>query len=251
MISRSATLAREVRDTYSEKGEDWAQARRDRNEYLLAVNSNDPRLERVDQITTQLADMLPDGAKVLDLGFGPEGRDMVDLGVHKKSFQVFGADLVEANIRSTLKNPEIGKTGKALVQADIVVGVPFRSGELDAIILSSVIQHLTPEEFYGTVLPGLRRLLKPDGLVQLIFKRTDEETYLYKKEADPTMGGVERNLWMYNPEEVVEKARNEGLNLFMGDDDNFGGILTWNDQKRPEIGYAALYLSKIEKVGNR
>ena len=44
------------------------------------------------------------------------------------AYQVFGAELVFANIQSALKNPDLQEadlTGK-LVQADIAAGIPFK-----------------------------------------------------------------------------------------------------------------------------
>lgn len=255
MINK-AKLTSDVIKTYSDKGVDWTHARNDRSQYLIAVDSNEPKLKRVDQITIQLVRMLPRNGIVLDFGFGPEARDIVDIREfgEPKELQIIGAELVLENIRSAINNPSLrGQQGSYLqgraVQADIVQGIPFADESLSAVILSSVIQHLTPGEIYKVVLPNIFRKLKSGGFLQLIFKRSNAETQLIAIE-DQTMGKIQRKFYLYNCDELIENAKMIGFEVFMGDDNYFGGLLKWTDQNRP-IPYAGIYLWRPPGVGSK
>lgn len=227
----------------------WLQSRRDRDGYLLAVNSSDPRLRRVDQFTTQLIKMVPLSAKVVDLGFGPEGRDMADileLGV-SKGVSVYGVELVHRNITSALENPHFIQDGRnvmkdRVVEGDITKGIFLGDNSVDAVILSSVMQHIEPTLFYERVAPEIVRILKNNGFLQLLFKRKAGDSNVLTIQ-DVTLGGSERSFYVYDPDEVVNRFQDLGMNLYKGDDSSFGGVITWNDQQRG-IPYAGMYLIK-------
>lgn len=236
-------------EQYAEGADLWLQSRRDRDGYLLAVNSSDPRLRRLDQFTTQLIKMVPLSAKVVDLGFGPEGRDMADileLG-HSKRVSVYGVELVHRNITSALEDPHFIQDGRnvmkdRVVEGDITKGIFLGDNSVDAVILSSVIQHIEPTLFYERVAPEIVRILKNNGFLQLLFKRKVGDSNVLTIQ-DITLGGGERSFYVYDPDEVVSRFQDLGMNLYKGDNSSFGGVITWDDQQRG-IPYAGMYLTK-------
>lgn len=239
-----------IEQNYAEVLKQWLQSRTDRDRYLLAVNSSDPRLKRLDQFTSQLVQMLPPYARLFDLGFGPEGRDMADvleLGLSKR-VSVYGIELVYENIVSALTNPHFYDEGKNLLlgkvlQADIIEGIPLASNTIDGVILSSVIQHIEPPLFYDEVVPEIARILRPNGgLLQILFKRKEGESDILTIR-DVTVGGLERSFWVYSPYEVVRRFHEVEMELYRGDDIRFGGVLLWDDQPRG-ILYAGMYMVK-------
>jgi len=251
MTKLKKTSLEGVKKEYTEGLSAWLGARSERDKYLIPKNSSDPRLTRIDQFTFQLVSMLPQKAVVVDLGFGPEGRDLADVirlsKEQGKEIDALGFELVNANITSAMQNPGFVENGRniltgKLAQGDITKGIPLPDSSADAIILSSVIQHMPPSLFYEKVVPELVGILKNGGTLQLIFKSSETESrkILYE---DPTLGGKTREFWLYNPEEVVDKLSTAGLKLYEGDQRFFGGIIRWVDQNRP-IPYAGMYLRK-------
>lgn len=227
----------------------WLAARSDRNDYLMPVNCSEPRLARIDNFTFQLFDMLPDRADVADLGFGPEGRDLADLlrlsQEYGKQLSLHGIELVPENVASALRNPSFVKDGVnvmegRLVEGDITVGITLPDSSANAVILSSVIQHFPSGAFYEGVMPEIARVMVPGGVLQLIFKATTGESQLISL-ADPTLGGRDREFHVYNVGEVLGALKEKGFELYMGDGEHFGGVITWVDQRKP-VDYAGMYM---------
>lgn len=218
-------------EQYAEGLNLWLGARQDRNAYLIPRNCSDPRLRRIDQLTAQLVQTLPKSARVVDLGFGPEGRDMADvleLGT-SKTVSVYGMELVRENIISALENPRFKSQGAnvmegRVIQGDITEGIPLGDNSVDAVILSSVIQHIKPTIFYSKVTPEISRILKPDGVLQLIFKRKEGNSDTLTIE-DVTLGGAERSFYLYRPDEIIQRFQELGVELYKGDDKMIGGVL--------------------------
>lgn len=238
-----------ARRQYAQNYESWLDARRDRDDYLIPRNCSDERLRRLDQLTVQLVQMLPESATVVDLGFGPEGRDIadvLDLGA-SKNISVLGIELVPENIASALKNPRFKKQGTnvmegRLKQGDITQGIPLPDNSIDAVILSSVIQHVQPSTFYTEIAPEIARVLKLNGILELFFKRKEGDNDVLTLK-DATMGGVERSFYVYKSDDVVKRFQELRMKLYKGDEKMIGGVLLWDDQNRP-IPYAGMYLIK-------
>ena len=246
-----------TRREYADGWKDWLLAREDRNAYLLPLNCSESRLTRIDQFTFQFFHMLPDHARVVDLGFGPEGRDLADLlrlsrnPSHGKRLDLCGIELVPENVQSALANPEFMHEGINLMaykleEGDITERINLGSASVKGIILSSVIQHFAADVFYERVVPEIERVMAPGGIMQLIFKATSGAPHLVSVD-DPTLGGKRREFYLYNAGDVVAVLESAGFNLYLGDKERFGGVVTWVDQRKP-VEYAGIFMVKRDQL---
>lgn len=228
----------QIKTEYSEGLNEWLKARSDWDSYRRAIDSSNPMLKRLDQFATQLVDLLPPNSLVVDLGFGPEGRDVAfinsELGI-EKDVKAIGVELVPENIDSAVNlqravGNENSVQGK-VAEANIVQGIPLADNSVDGVILSSVIQHMSPDELYEKVIPDVARILKKGGMMYLIFKMSDGETQRIEF-VDKMMNGKVRVMNFYNLDEIVVNLTKRGFTLYEGDETHFGGKLIWKDQIR-------------------
>jgi SAM-dependent methyltransferase len=108
-------------------------------------------LERVWRLLVQ---QLAPGSLILDLGCGA-GRDLAYF--HKAGFRVIGLDY-SLNLLRIATNV----SGQRVVVGDLGMP-PFAAGTFDAVWAIASLLHV-PSHHIGTVLPGIRRLLKPSGV---------------------------------------------------------------------------------------
>ena len=93
-----------------------------------------------------------------------------------------------------------------------------------------MIQHIPPEVVFGRVLPEFARVLRPGGVLQLMFKPgRGEETVV-----DGAYGanGVFRSYQLYDEQEILDALKALGLTLIEeGPDGRLGGLIYFEDNK--------------------
>ena len=161
------------------------------------------------------------GAKGLDAGCGPGARD-VDI-YQQRGFDLFGIDAVEANIELGRKlKPHIANK---LECVDISQPLGYQDQDFDFVLCNCVIQHIQPETVIHTTLAEFARILRPGGILQLMFKTGEGETIV----KDPEYN-VDRHFHLYQPEFIVERLADLGLHV-LPDDEEFGGVIHFVDPK--------------------
>ena len=75
-------------------------------------------------------------------------------------------------------------------------------------------------------MPELARLLKPGGVLQLMFKVGNGVTSVYDKDY-----GVDRAFQLYEADEVLGPLRERGLSVIPTEGDKLGGIMYFTDPK--------------------
>ena len=162
----------------------------------------------------------------LDAGCGAGALEMsylVELG-----FEMFGLDAVAENIQvARSQHPEFA--GRLRV-ADIQDPLPFDDSSFEVVLCNAVIQHVPRDAVFDSVLPEFARVLRPGGVLQLMFKPgCGVETAV-----DGAYGsaGVARSFVLYDEREVLEALATLGLRLVEeGPDGKMGGLLYFDDNK--------------------
>ena len=88
----------------------------------------------------------------------------------------------------------------------------------DFVLCNAVIQHIAPEIVLGVTLPGLARLLKANGVLQLMFKVGREIATVYDKDY-----GADRTFQLYGLDEVTAVLSDNGLSVIPVEEDKLGG----------------------------
>lgn len=162
----------------------------------------------------------------LDAGCGPGALEMsylADLG-----FDMFGLDAVAENIEIARRlRPELA--GRLQV-ADIREPLPFGDSGFEVVLCNAVIQHVPRDAVYASVLPEFARVLRPNGVLQLMFKTGRG----IGTAVDGAYGsdGVTRSFQLYDERELLEALGALGLQLVEeGPNGDLGGLLYFDDNK--------------------
>ncbi len=103
-----------------------------------------------------LANQIQSGMAVLNIGVGRGGLEAI---LVKKKVVVYCLDPNPESIDRLRRQHDLGLRA----QVGFSQSMPFRDGELDAVIMSEVLEHLTNDVMH-TTLAEVRRVLKPNGL---------------------------------------------------------------------------------------
>jgi ubiquinone/menaquinone biosynthesis C-methylase UbiE len=120
-----------------------------------------------DWLTTefdQLSAVLPDGARVADVGCGPGDHTRL---LRDRGFEVVGLDLSREMLRS--------RRVPALVQADMRA-LPLRTGAVDAVWCAAALLHI-PRSQVPAVLADFARVVRPGGELALSVAEGDGESW--------------------------------------------------------------------------
>lgn len=168
---------------------------------------------------------LAPGSRGLDAGCGAGARD-VDL-LSKRGCDMTGVDLVAENIAVAVElHPEL--VGRLQV-ADLGKPLPFPNEAYDFVLCNAVIQHLPLETTMTVTLPELVRVLRPGGVLQLMFKNGEGPCEVTDGAYD---GGVVRAFNLYNPVELLKVLKSLGCVLVEeGLAGELGGIMYFTDDK--------------------
>ena len=95
--------------------------------------------------------------------------------------------------------------------ADLRRPLDYPDGAFDFILCNAVIQHIAPDIALGITLPEFARLLKPGGVLQLMFKTGNGVATVYDRDY-----AAERTFQLYNPEEILDLLMGRGFSIVPG-----------------------------------
>jgi SAM-dependent methyltransferase len=166
------------------------------------------------------------GRRGVDAGCGAGARDVYLLW--NRGYDMYGLDAVTENIQIARdRHPEIADR---LQVADLRESLPFPDASFDLALCNAVIQHIPAAVTKGVTLPELARVLRPGGVLQLMFKTgSGVETVV-----DTAYGeeGVDRSFELYDENQLLEVLEDCGCRLIdAGPAGQMGGFLYFKDPK--------------------
>jgi ubiquinone/menaquinone biosynthesis C-methylase UbiE len=169
-----------------------------------------------------MRELIPEGARGLDAGCGSGARDV--FFYWQLGYDVVGFDAVDENIRVAKElHPEIAE--KVSV-ADLSKPLQHPDESFDFVMCNAVIQHIAPDLVASVTLPELTRVLKPGGVLQLMFKVGDGIKTLYDKDYD-----AERTFQLYSADDVVSSLTGLGCEIIPQVGEKLGGLMYFTDPK--------------------
>ncbi len=115
----------------------------------------------------------------------------------------------------------------------------FPAYYFDFVLCNAVIQHIKPEIVKKVTLPELCRVLKRDGILQLMFKNGSGVLTVFDKDY-----GTERSFQLYNEHELLRLLENLGMELIENEsDDQLGGLMFFTDPKH--VRHCVFYVHKL------
>lgn len=225
MTDTSAEFYRRQSRRYAEVAHAYLQS--------VYVTSSHPTLTD-DSVLLSMACRLAPGTRCLDAGCGAGARDVYALW--RAGCDVRGIDVVEENIILAREmHPEIADR---VAVADLRQVLPFEDGSFDLVLCNAVLQHIARRDAAATTLPELVRLLRPGGVLQLMFKHGDGVLTLY--DADY---GESRSFLLYDERELLGMLATLGMELVRARDESEpGGIMYFTDPKG--AGHCVFHLRK-------
>lgn len=171
----------------------------------------------------RLRELAAPGGRGLDAGCGAGARDV---HLHRRAgFAAFGVDAVPAALEVAHRaHPEL--RGR-LALADLGRGLPLRSASVDFVLCNAVVQHLPQDRGLGVALAEIGRVLRPGGVLQLMFKTGRGRVVVH----DPEYG-VDRVFQLYPVRPVLRRLAELGLAVIPGGDGRPGGVMRFADPKR-------------------
>ncbi len=204
---------------YRERAPEYAALRQ------VFANCSHPQFREDQDLYLRLADLATPGPG-LDAGCGAGALEMSYLT--KLGFEMFGLDAVTENVETACRlHPEFAER---LMVADLREPLPFDDASFEVVLCNAVIQHVPREVVFARVLPEFARVLRPGGVLQLMFKPGRG----IGTAVDGAYGaaGVARSFVLYNEEELLEALAAQGLRL-IGEthDGRMGGLIYFDDNK--------------------
>ena len=204
---------------YRERASEYAALR------SVFANRSHPEFREDRDLYRRLAELATPGPG-LDAGCGAGALEMSYLA--ELGFEMFGLEAVEENIRIARSlHPEFDDR---LQVADISEPLPFDDRSFEIVLCNAVIQHLPREAVFDIVLPEFARVLRPGGVLQLMFKPGRGVATA----VDGAYGnaGVARSFVLYDEQELLESLATLGLRLVEQEaDGKLGGLLYFDDNK--------------------
>ncbi|MBA7505583.1 hypothetical protein ES706_04252 [subsurface metagenome] len=200
----------------------------------IYIESSHPKLTSDLDLIQHLKTLVP-GKRGLDAGCGAGARDVYSFW--SDGYDIFGIDAVKENIDIAIKlHPEIANR---LSVTDLRGELPFPAFSFDFVICNAVIQHIKPEIVKKVTLPELCRVLKRDGVLQLMFKNGSGVLTVFDKDY-----GVERTFQLYDEHEILEVLDNLGMELIESEsEDQLGGLMFFTDPKHAH--HCVFYMRKL------
>jgi SAM-dependent methyltransferase len=186
------------------------------------IKSSHPSLKSDTDLLKQLRGLVPSGCG-LDAGCGAGARDVYDFW--QKGYDIHGVDAVAENIREAKAlHPEIADR---VAVVDLRQPIDFSDASFDFVMCNAVIQHIEPPIVFEVTLPEFARMLKPGGVLQLMFKNGRGVQTVYDRDY-----GAERSFQLYDEHDVLRTLQSYGLELVEAESpETLGGILYFTDPK--------------------
>ena len=166
---------------------------------------------------------LAPGRRGLDAGCGAGARDVFH--AWSDGYDIIGIDSIEENIEAARElHPEIADR---VFVADLNEPLEFGDESFDFVACNAVIQHIEPDVVRGVVLPHFARVLRPNGVLQLMFKCGNDITTVFDKDY-----GVDRSFRLYQEHELLEILQGLGMTIVEDEDPlQLSGLLYFTDPK--------------------
>ena len=202
-------------------------------EHAKFVKSSHEALREEVDLLDRLMELVSTGKRGLDAGCAT-ARDTYYLW--KLGCDIRGVDAVEENIQLAQERyPDIADR---LSVADLRLPLEFPDEDFDFIICNAVIQHIRPEDVFEVTLREFARVLRPGGVLQLMFKNGDGVITIY----DPAYE-IDRTFQLYDEHELLVRLNSYGLSLIEVEEPNrLGGIMYFSDPKPME--HCVFYVRK-------
>ena len=215
----SADFYRHHARQYAQVAQEWRQS--------VYIKTSHPALQNDWDAWERLRQLTP-GNRGLDAGCGAGARDVFHLW--SQGYDVVGFDSVEENIQVALQlHPEIADR---VFVASLGEALNFEDNSFDFVMCNAVIQHIEPEVVRSVVLPELARVLRPDGVLQLMFKNGEGVLTMFDQDY-----GVQRNFQLFDGAELLDVLKGQGMTLIDADTpDQLGGFLYFTDGKGVDHG---------------
>ena len=186
------------------------------------IKSSHPALKGDLELLGRLKDLTP-GRRGLDAGCGAGARDVYQFWTD--GYDIYGIDAVSENIHKAKElHPEIAERVSI---ADMRYPLEFPDDDFDFVMCNAVIQHIAREDVMEVTLPELSRVLKPRGVLQLMFKNGHGVVTVYDRDYD-----VERSFQLYDELEILQVLGTHGLELVEAEAPKLlGGIMYFTDPK--------------------
>ena len=190
--------------------------------HSVYLKSSHPGLKDDWDAWEQLKKLVP-GKRGLDAGCGAGARDVYH--AWSEGYDVTGIDAIEENIQVARdQHPEIA--GRVLV-ADLGEALQFEDESFDFVVCNAVIQHIEPDLVRDVVLPELARVLRPQGVLQLMFKHGSGILTVF----DPAYK-MDRSFQLYDEDDILGILRQQSLTLIMPESpEDLTGLLYLTDGK--------------------
>ena len=188
----------------------------------IYTEASHPMLGGDRDLMDRILELVSPGSRGLDAGCGAGARDVYFYW--QNGYDIFGVDAVEENILEARRlHPEIADRVEV---ADLRETLNYADGSFDFVLCNAVIQHIEPDVALGKTLPELARVLKPGGVLQLMFKYGDGVATVYDRDY-----GVDRTFQLYGVDEVLNVLAEEGLGVVPEESGKLGGIMYFKDPK--------------------
>ena len=197
------------------------------------IRSSHPALKGDLDLLVRLRELTP-GPRGLDAGCGAGARDVYHFW--REGYEIYGIDAVEENIEMAKKlHPEIADRVSV---ADMRHPLNYPDRDFDFIICSAVIQHISSNRVFEVTLSELARILRPDGVLQIMFKNGHGVKSIFDRDYD-----VERSFQLYDEHEILETLSSNGVRLVEAQASGLlGGLMYFTDPK--PVDHCVFYARK-------
>ena len=170
----------------------------------------------------------------LDTGCGAGARDVYNL--YLDGYNISGIDVVRENIDVAVEiHPEIRDR---LSIADLRMELPFASESFDFVMCNVVIQHIEPDIVKGVTLSELSRVLKKDGVLQLMFKKGSGLLTVFDKDY-----GIKKTFHLYDEYEILDILKQLDFELIeIESSEQLDGFMFFTDPK--QAYHCVFYMNK-------
>jgi SAM-dependent methyltransferase len=222
----SETFYRRFAQRYAEVSHQFLQS--------VYLHASHPALQGDLDLLERLKALAP-GRRGLDAGCGAGARDVYHFW--QEGYDIYGIDAVEENIQKAQElHPEIADR---VFVADLRAPLDFPEAFFDFMLCNAVIQHIEPKHVFEITLREFARVLKPGGILQLMFKNGHGVITVYDRDY-----GIERSFQLYDEHELLRVLRQQyELTLVDAETpDLLGGVMYFTDPKPVE--HCVFYVRK-------